>query len=149
MDISIAILIVFISIYVMRKCSSSFDIAANFLTRNMGEGIKGPTINAVASSLPELLISSMFLFFFKDIKGFSAGFATIIGSSAFNIAFIPVISYIYVYITKDKNVIFKINKLIVNYYFITRFFYRGKFIFIYCSNIILFIICFFSINYKI
>ena len=52
-----SMLILVITVYVMRKCSSSFDIAANYLTRGLGEGVKGPTVNAVASSLPELLIS--------------------------------------------------------------------------------------------
>ena len=108
-----SILILLVAIHVMRKCASSFDIAASYLTRGLGEGIKGPTINAVASSLPELLISSMFLFYFKDIKGFSAGYGTIIGSSAFNIALIPVISFVYLYITKGKEKVFQINKTIV------------------------------------
>ena len=56
-------------------------ILRNYLTRGLGEGVKGPTINVVASSLPELLISSLFLFYYKDIEGFSAGYGTIIGSS--------------------------------------------------------------------
>ena len=83
--------------YLLWKISSTFDLAANFLTRNIGEGIKGPTINAIASSLPELFISTMFLFYYGDIKGFSASYATIIGSSAFNIAVIPVVSFLIVY----------------------------------------------------
>lgn len=113
MTIIFSIVILLVAIHVMRKCASSFDIAASYLTRNLGEGIKGPTINAVASSLPELLISSMFLFYFKDIKGFSAGYGTIIGSSAFNIALIPVISFVYLYVTKGKAKVFQINKRIV------------------------------------
>ena len=87
-------------------------MAANYLTRNIGEGLKGPTVNAVASSLPELMISSLFLFFYKDINGFSAGFATIIGSSAFNIAIIPVIAYIFAF-KKNQIKAFKIDKKIV------------------------------------
>ena len=67
----LAALKIFFSIYLMWKVSSSFDLAANYLTRNLGDGIKGPTVNAVASSLPELLISTLFLFFYKDIEGFS------------------------------------------------------------------------------
>ena len=51
------IIFIIISSYCIWKASSSFDIASSFLTRNIGEGIKGPTINAIASSLPELLIS--------------------------------------------------------------------------------------------
>ena len=108
----ISLIKIIVSVYIMWKVSSSFDLAANYLTRNWGEGIKGPTVNAIASSLPELLISFMFLFYHKDIIGFSAGYATIIGSSAFNIAFIPVISFIVVYY-KNKNVVFEINKSIV------------------------------------
>ena len=109
----ISTLVLVFSVIIMRRCSSSFDIAANYLTRGMGEGIKGPTINAIASSLPELLISSMFLFYHKDIVGFSAGFATIVGSSAFNIAIIPVLSFIYVNYKNNKDKEFHINKLIV------------------------------------
>ena len=109
----ISLLCLFLSVYVMRQCSSSFDIAASYLTRGIGEGVKGPTLNAVASSLPELLISSLFLFYFKDITGFSAGYGTIIGSSAFNIALIPVISFTYIYYTKGKKKVFEINNQIV------------------------------------
>ena len=108
-----SIIFLYVSILVMRRCSSSFDIAANYLTRSLGEGVKGPTINAVASSLPELLISSLFLFYFKDITGFSAGYGTIIGSSAFNIALIPVISFVYIYNKYGGNKLFEINKKIV------------------------------------
>ena len=109
----ISLLFLILSIHIMRRCSSSFDIAANYLTRGLGEGVKGPTINAVASSLPELLISSLFLFYFKDITGFSAGYGAIIGSSAFNIALIPVISFAYLYYKKGRNKVFEINKQIV------------------------------------
>lgn len=109
----ISILFLVLAIYIMRRCSSSFDIAANYLTRGLGEGVKGPTVNAVASSLPELLISSLFLFYFKDITGFSAGYGAIIGSSAFNIALIPVISFAYLYYKKGRNKVFEINKQIV------------------------------------
>ena len=112
MSIISSFIIIAVSVYIMRKCSSSFDVASSFLTRNLGEGIKGPTINAIASSLPELLISSTFLFYFKDVQGFAAGFATIIGSSAFNIAVIPVFSFLYVY-SYNRNKVFEINRSII------------------------------------
>ncbi len=54
------ILKIVVATYILWKISSSFDLAANYLTRGIGEGIKGPTVNAIASSLPELFISSMF-----------------------------------------------------------------------------------------
>ena len=86
-----------LSTYLIWKASESFDIASSYLTRNLNEGIKGPTINAIASSLPELLISFFFLFYIGDLKGFSAGYATIIGSSIFNIAIIPTVSFLVIY----------------------------------------------------
>ena len=98
--------------YLLWKISSTFDLAANYLTKNIGEGIKGPTINAIASSLPELFISTMFLFYYGDIKGFSASYATIIGSSAFNIAVIPVVSFLVVYF-KSNTKKFEVDKVIV------------------------------------
>ena len=97
----ISLLFIVLSIYIMRQCSFSFDIAANYLTRGLGEGVKGPTINAVASSLPELLISSLFLFYYKDMKVFPS-YGTIIGSSNINIALIPVISFLYLYFKKGR-----------------------------------------------
>ena len=106
------ILKIIVATYILWKISSSFDLAANYLTRDIGEGIKGPTVNAIASSLPELFISSMFLFYYGDVKGFSAGYATIIGSSAFNIAVIPVVSFLVVFY-KSKANNFKVDKSII------------------------------------
>ena len=106
------ILKIIVATYILWKISSSFDLAANYLTRDIGEGIKGPTINAIASSLPELFISSMFLFYYGDVRGFSAGYATIIGSSAFNITVIPVVSFLVVFYKRKVNN-FKIDKSII------------------------------------
>jgi Ca2+/Na+ antiporter len=94
------LLIICVSTYLIWKASSSFDVASSYLTRNLSEGIKGPTVNAIASSLPELLISFFFLFYIGDLEGFSAGYATIIGSSIFNIAVIPTLSFLIIYYKK-------------------------------------------------
>jgi len=98
----ISLIIIIICSYLIWKSSASFDIASSYLTRNLNEGIKGPTINAIASSLPELLISFIFLFYIGDLEGFSAGYATIIGSSIFNIAIIPTISFFIIFYKKGK-----------------------------------------------
>jgi cation:H+ antiporter len=92
-----SILLIAIATYLIWRVSESFDAAATYLTRNLNEGIKGPTVNAIASSLPELLISLFFLFYIGNIQGFSAGFATIIGSSIFNIAMIPTIAFLFIF----------------------------------------------------
>ena len=135
MSIFFNFFVIVFSVYIMKKCSSVFDIASSHLTKNLAEGIKGPTINAVASSLPELFISSMFLFYFKDLNGFSAGFATIIGSSAFNIAIIPTVSFLFVY-SLDKKKIFKVDKVII----------KQDVFFLLCSIIILMTGLFFGMN---
>ena len=98
----ISIIIITICSYLIWKSSASFDIDSSYLTRNLNEGIKGPTINAIASSLPELLISFIFLFYIGDLEGFSAGYATIIGSSIFNIAIIPTISFFVIFYKQGK-----------------------------------------------
>lgn len=108
----LSLLLIGLSTYIIWKASASFDLASSFLTRHLSEGIKGPTVNAIASSLPELLISFFFLFYIGDIQGFSAGFATIIGSSIFNIAIIPAASFLIVYYTKGVST-FPTNKKII------------------------------------
>ena len=54
----------------------------------------------------------MFLFYYGDVRGFSAGYATIIGSSAFNIAVIPIVSFLVLF-SKKKALIFKVDKNII------------------------------------
>ncbi len=73
----------------IRYACDAFEPAADFLGRNMPAGVKGATINAVGSSLPELFTSAMFLFEFADRDGFAAGIATCAGSAVFNVAVIP------------------------------------------------------------
>ena len=107
------ILLILLSTYVIFKASYSFDLAASFLTRKMPAGIKGPTINAVASSLPELLISFLFLFYFEDLEGFSAGYAAIIGSAAFNICIIPCIAALTFFYHNNKDSIKLDNTVII------------------------------------
>ena len=112
MSVLSMIFFIIISTYVIFKASYSFDIAASFLSRKMPSGIKGPTINAVASSLPELLISFLFLFYFEDLEGFSAGYATIIGSAAFNICIIPCIAALTFFYFNDRDSI-KLNSDVI------------------------------------
>tara|TARA_B110000444_G_C18804328_1_gene579116 strand:- start:1314 stop:1550 length:237 start_codon:yes stop_codon:yes gene_type:complete len=73
------------STFLIWKVSESFDTAAGYITRNWSEGVTGPTINEIASSLPELLLSAFLFFYIGETKGFLVRFATIIGNSIFYI----------------------------------------------------------------
>lgn len=66
-----------------------FEPAADYLGRNMRDGVKGATINAVGSSLPELFTTLILLFLYRDMDGFSGGVATTAGSAVFNAVLIP------------------------------------------------------------
>ena len=81
---------VIISVVIMYACNS-FEEAADHLGRNMPPGVKGATINAIGSSLPELFTTVFLLFVFHDMDGFSAGIATTAGSAIFNAIIIPAV----------------------------------------------------------
>lgn len=83
-------LILITCIIIWRACDG-FELAANYLGRNMKEGIKGATINAIGSSLPELFTTLFFLFVLKDKDGFSGGIGTTAGSAVFNSMIIPAV----------------------------------------------------------
>jgi len=83
-------LILITCIIIWRACDG-FEMASNYLGRNMKEGIKGATINAIGSSLPELFTTLFFLFILKDKDGFAGGIGTTAGSAVFNAMIIPAV----------------------------------------------------------
>ncbi|WAC02672.1 sodium:calcium antiporter [Lacinutrix neustonica] len=83
-------LILITCIIIWRACDG-FEMASNYLGRNMKEGIKGATINAIGSSLPELFTTLFFLFVLKDKDGFAGGIGTTAGSAVFNAMIIPAV----------------------------------------------------------
>jgi cation:H+ antiporter len=79
--------------------SNAFEESSGYLGRNMKEGIRGATIEAIASSLPELSVTTVFLFGpylkwpgFEEVgvlDSFAGGVATCAGSAVFNAVVIP------------------------------------------------------------
>jgi cation:H+ antiporter len=57
----------------------------------MSEGVRGGTINAVASSMPEILTAMIALLVFSETDGFSVGIGTTAGSALFNGMLIPAV----------------------------------------------------------
>jgi len=85
------ILGIILIMYVIWKASDGFEAAANYLGRNMKEGVKGATINAVGSSLPELMTAMIALLWYNDRDGFGFGVAATAGSALFNTFIIPAV----------------------------------------------------------
>ncbi len=89
MDLIIALGIVVLSSVVIMYACNSFDEASSYLGRNMAPGVKGASINAVGSSMPELLTALFLIFLYADRDGLAAGIATTAGSAIFNAVVIP------------------------------------------------------------
>jgi Ca2+/Na+ antiporter len=92
--LAFSLFLVLIAMYIIAFACDSFEPAADYLgteVYHMGPGIRGASIEAVASSLPELFTTLFLLFAHKDQDGFSAGIATCAGSALFNGAIIPAI----------------------------------------------------------
>lgn len=71
------------------KASDGFETASEYIGRNLSDGVRGATINAIGSSMPELLTTLFFLFILKDKDGFAGGIGTTAGSAIFNGMIIP------------------------------------------------------------
>lgn len=74
---------------VIWKASDGFEVASEYIGRNLSDGVRGATINAIGSSMPELLTTLFFLFILRDKDGFAGGIGTTAGSAIFNGMIIP------------------------------------------------------------
>ena len=89
MDVFNSILLVTASCLIIWRSSLGFEVASDFLGRKLPPGIKGATLNAIASSMPEFLTTMFFLFYLRDADGFSGGLGVTSGSALFNLLIIP------------------------------------------------------------
>ena len=87
--IALSILLIIVCCLIIWKASDGFETASEYLGRNMSEGVRGATINAIGSSIPELFTTLFFLFVLRDRDGFAAGIGTTAGSAIFNGMIIP------------------------------------------------------------
>lgn len=90
----LALGLVFVSMYIIKFSCDSFEDASDYLgteVYKMAPGIRGATLEAIASSLPELFTTLFLLFVFHDKGGFAAGVATCAGSAIFNAVVIPAV----------------------------------------------------------
>jgi len=100
------------SSWLIAKSCDGFEDAADYLGRNMVEGTKGATINAIGSSMPELWVTFIYLFLFRDTTGFSGGIGTTAGSAVFNSMVIPALVILAVLI-KNRDTVIQVSKKVV------------------------------------
>ncbi|MDG1276479.1 MAG: hypothetical protein P8O16_04310 [Algoriphagus sp.] len=91
MIILVSILMIALCCVIIWRASDGFEAASEYLGRNLSEGVRGATINAIGSSMPELFTTLFFLFILKDKDGFAGGIGTTAGSAIFNGMIIPAV----------------------------------------------------------
>ena len=96
-------LVIFCCLWIAKACDP-FEDAVDYLGRNFSDGIKGATFDAVGSSMPEFLITFIFMFFFFNQAGFESGLATTAGSAVFNSMLIPAACIFMAYFFLKKTV---------------------------------------------
>ncbi|UXX80735.1 hypothetical protein N7E81_06435 [Reichenbachiella carrageenanivorans] len=94
MGIIIPLILIAISCVVIWRAGDGFMTASEYIGRNLSEGVRGASINAIASSMPEVFTSLFFLFVLQNADGFSGGIGTTAGSAIFNSMVIPAVSVI-------------------------------------------------------
>ncbi|MBC8298178.1 MAG: hypothetical protein H8E55_20625 [Pelagibacterales bacterium] len=110
MSIIIPLLFIAICSYLLWKSCSNFDRYSKVIGNKLTEGVRGATLNAIGSSLPEFFTAFFFLIILQDVEGFSSGLATILGSAIFNILLIPAVVII-ILIKNNHNL--QINKKLI------------------------------------
>ena len=89
--IILSIFLIALCCIIIWRASDGFETASEYLGRNLSEGVRGATINAIGSSMPELFTTLFFLFMLKDKDGFAGGIGTTAGSAIFNGMIIPAV----------------------------------------------------------
>ncbi len=96
MGILIPLLLILFTCLVIWRACDGFEVASEYVGRNMSEGVRGGTINAISSSVPELFTTLIALFVLQDEEGFSIGLGTTAGSALFNGMIIPALCIMFV-----------------------------------------------------
>jgi len=108
----ISIAIIAISMLVIWKASDGFESASQYIGRNLSNGVRGATINAIGSSMPELFTTFIGLVALKNADGFAFGIGTTAGSAIFNAMIIPAVVIIAV-ITKRLTTGIKLSRKVI------------------------------------
>lgn len=80
--------------YIIAKSCDAFEAATDYLGSNLSDGVKGATLNAIGSSMPELLTTVFFLILAVQEnlgRDFAASIGGNAGSAIFNSIIIPML----------------------------------------------------------
>jgi len=91
---------IFFACLILKYSCDLFEQSAAYLGRNMKPGIKGATVNAIGSSMPEMMSCFAVLFFYDDPALFAIALGITAGSGVFNTAVIPSLSILF---AKNEN----------------------------------------------
>jgi len=154
---ALALIYITISCLIIWRSSHGFEIASDFLGRKLPAGIKGATLNAVASSMPEFLTTIFFLFYLRDAEGFSGGLGVASGSALFNLLIIPALAVLMLFsIGKGKHLV--LNKkvllreglvLLVSQIVFVNFLFRGELVAIHGLILVLIYLAYLGLLYRI
>lgn len=89
MGILIPLTMIVVTCLIIWRACNGFEVASKYLGRNLSDGVRGGTINAISSSVPELMTTLIALFVLADEDGFAVGLGTTAGSALFNGMIIP------------------------------------------------------------
>ena len=85
---------IILSCYLLKYACDTFEQAAGYLGRNCPPGVKGATVNAIGSSMPEMFVVIACLFWFDDPSLVMVALGVTAGSAIFNGCVIPALSII-------------------------------------------------------
>ena len=100
MDTILPFFYIIISCYLLKYACDTFEQAAGYLGRNFAPGIKGATVNAIGSSMPEMFVVIACLFWFDDPSLVMVALGVTAGSAIFNGCVIPALSIL---MAKDES----------------------------------------------
>ena len=104
---------IFIAMIVIWRSSDGFQAASDYLGRNLTEGVRGATINAIGSSKPDLFTTLFGLIMLGELDNFAFGMGTTSGSAIFNSMIIPAVVILAVTLFGIKNKVEVSKKVIL------------------------------------
>lgn len=87
-----ALFSIILAMLIIWRSSDGFEVASEFLGRNLTDGVRGATINAIGSSIPELFTTLFSLMLLGEVDNFAFGIGTTAGSAIFNSMIIPAVA---------------------------------------------------------